>query len=79
MIQQNEGLIVLSVAPDSPAKRAGLAMGDVIVKFDQKPVSSVYDLHGLLSEEVISKGIKLSILRGEKPTELTITPGELAE
>ncbi len=78
-IQQDEGLIVLSVAPDSPAKRAGLAMGDVIVKFDQKPVSSVYDLHGLLSEEVIAKGTKLSILRGEKLTELTITPNELAE
>lgn len=79
MIEQNEGLIVLSVAPDSPAKRSGLALGDVIVKFDQKPVSSVYDLQGLLSEEVIAKGIKLSILRGEKLTELTITPSELTE
>ncbi len=78
-IQQDEGLIVLSVASDTPAKRAGLAMGDVIVKFDQKPIMSVYDLHRLLTEEVIGKPTKLSLLRGEKLTELTITPNESSE
>jgi len=73
-ISQDEGIIVLSVEADSSAKRAGLALGDVILKFDEKPVTSVYDLSKLLTEEVIGKETKLWILRGEKLMELTVTP-----
>jgi len=73
-ISQDEGIMVLSVEADSSAKIAGLALGDVILKFDEKPVTSVYDLSRLLTEEVIGKETKLWILRGEKLMELTITP-----
>jgi len=73
-ISQDEGIIVLSVEADSSAKRAGLALGDVIVKFDEKPVTSVYGLSRLLTEDVIGKETQLWILRGEKLMELTVTP-----
>jgi S1-C subfamily serine protease len=73
-IHQEGGVIVLSVRRDSPAKRAGLAFGDVIVKFNEKPVTSPYDWYGLLTEDVIGKEVKLRILREEKLRELTITP-----
>ncbi len=49
-------------------------LGDIIVKFDEKPVTNVYDLPKLLTEEVIGKKTKLGILRGEKLMNLTITP-----
>ncbi|MFQ5951583.1 MAG: S1C family serine protease [Candidatus Geothermarchaeales archaeon] len=75
-VNQDTAVIVFSVEADSPAKEAGLAIGDVLVKFDEKPVRSVNDLPKLLGEEVLGKPSKLWILRGEKPTELTITPGE---
>jgi len=73
-IGQEAGVVVLSVRTDSPAKRAGLVFGDVIVKFNEKPVTSPYDWYGLLTEEVIGKEFKLRILREEKIRELTITP-----
>jgi len=73
-ISQDGGVIVLSVETDSSAKRAGLALGDVILKFDEKSVRSVYDLSRLLIEDVIGKETTLRILRGEKLMELTITP-----
>jgi len=73
-VKQDGGVIVLSVETNSPAKKAGLTLGDIIVKFDEKPVTSVYDLPRLLTEEAIGKETKLSILRGEKLKELTITP-----
>jgi S1-C subfamily serine protease len=73
-INQNAGVIALSVEADSPAKKAGLALGDIITKLDDKPVTSIYDLHKLLTEEAIGKETKLSILRGEKPMTLTVTP-----
>lgn len=78
-ISQDQGLIVFSVAPGSPAKKAGLAIGDIIVKFDRRPVTSVYDLHRLLTGELIGKQTELSILRAEKLTELTITPSESSQ
>lgn len=75
-ISQDEGIIVLSVEKNSPAKRAGLVLGDIIVKLDEKPVTNTYDLNRLLSKEMIGKETKLRILRAEKPMELKITPTE---
>jgi len=73
-IEQDGGAIVLSVEKGSPAKKAGLAFGDVIVRFNEKPVADIYDLTRLLTEEVIGKEIKLSVLRGEKLTTLSVVP-----
>lgn len=73
-IKQEAGIMVFSVEPDSPAKKAGLAMGDVIVKFNENPVANFYDLPRLLTEDIVGKKTKISILRGEKLMELTAIP-----
>ncbi len=78
-IGQNAGLIVYGVDQESAAKKAGLAIGDVIVKLDGKPVESLVELRGLLDDKAIGKRVKVSVLRGEKFTELTITPTEAEE
>jgi S1-C subfamily serine protease len=75
-VDQESGVMVFSVERGSPSKKAGLAMGDVIVKFNGKPVTNFYDLPALLTEDVIGKETKITILRGEKLTTLTITPKE---
>jgi S1-C subfamily serine protease len=74
---QEEGLILLSVEKDSAAKKAGLLMGDIIVKFDDEPITNIHDLRRqLLKQDVIGKSVKIVIIRGEKKSELTLTPGE---
>ena len=73
-INQDAGVMIFSVEPGAPAKKAGLAMGDVIVKFNEKSVTSFYDLPRLLTEDVIGKRTKISVLRGEKLRELTVIP-----
>jgi S1-C subfamily serine protease len=74
---QQEGLIVLSVEKDTAAKKARLLIGDIIVKFDNEPITNMHDLRRQLSkQEVIGNSVKLIIIRGEKKTELIITPGE---
>ncbi len=78
-VGQHGGLIVYGVDQDSAAKRAGLAIGDVIMKLDGKPVESLMDLRGVLDDKAIGKRVKVSVLRGEKLTELTITPTEAEE
>jgi S1-C subfamily serine protease len=74
---QEEGLILLSVEKDGAAKKAGLLMGDIIVKFDDEPIRNIHDLRRqLLKQDVIGKSVKIVIIRGEKKSELTLTPGE---
>ena len=73
-ISQDAGVMVFSVEPGSPAKKGGLAMGDVIVKLNDQSVANFYDLPQLLTENLAGKNIKLSILRGEKLMELTVIP-----
>jgi S1-C subfamily serine protease len=74
---QKEGLILLSVEKDSAAKKAGLLMGDIIVKFDNEPITDIHDLRRqLLKQDIIGKSVKIVIIRGEKKSELTLTPGE---
>ena len=41
-LEQDTGVMIFSVEADSPARKAGLAMGDVLVKFNGKPVTDFY-------------------------------------
>ena len=75
-INQEEGLIVFRVEAGTPAKKGGVAVGDVIVKLDSKPIRNFRDLQRLLTSKIIGKQTTLSVLRGEKLTELTVTPTE---
>jgi S1-C subfamily serine protease len=78
-LSQEEGLIVLSVEKDTPAKKAGLLMGDIIVRLDDQPITNIHDLRRqLLKRDIIGKSVKLAIIRAstEKKIELSITPRE---
>jgi S1-C subfamily serine protease len=78
-ITQERAVMVLRVEPDSPAKKAGIAFGDIVVRFNDKPVVDVSDLPRLLTEDLIGKKTKIALLRGEKLVELTITPTSAKE
>jgi S1-C subfamily serine protease len=73
-LEQETGVMIFSVEHGAPARKAGLMMGDVIIKFNGKPVTNFYDLPRLLAEDVADKETKITILRGEKLLETTITP-----
>ena len=73
-LEQETGVMIFSVEAGSPARKAGLAMGDVLVKFNGKPVTDFYDLPRLLAEEVINKETKLTVIRRETLLEATIIP-----
>ncbi len=75
-INQDSGLMVVSVEPNSPAKKAGLLIGDVVLSLDGKQVESLHDIEQLLTQELIGKAVKLVVLRSEKLTELTIVPDD---
>ena len=75
-LSQEEGLMIFEVEPDSPAKKAGLVVGDILVTFAQSPVTGHNDLYRLLTKDIIGKPIEMKILRAEKLLNLTIAPDE---
>jgi S1-C subfamily serine protease len=70
------GAVVVSVENPSPAKRAGLREGDVIVALDSKPVAGVDDLHRLLTDARVGVASKLTVLRWTDKLELSVVPEE---
>jgi len=70
------GAQVESVAPNSPAERAGLRPGDVILGFGDKPVRSNGDLLNLLDGPAIGRDVPLRVLRGKNELTLTVRPRE---
>jgi S1-C subfamily serine protease len=75
-LARDGAILVISVEPNSPAERAGLRDGDVIVAFEDQPVSGIDDLHRHLTAEKVGAGVTLTVLRGGSKTILDIVPVE---
>jgi S1-C subfamily serine protease len=78
-IDQETGLIVLSVEGGSAAKAGGLSFGDVVLGLDENPTTGFHDLRRFLTEEKIGKPLKIKVLRGGKIEELSVTPASAPE
>jgi S1-C subfamily serine protease len=68
------GVGVLDVEKGSPADRAGLRGGDVIVSFADKPVGGIDDLHRLLGPDRAGVATPVRIVRAVDLLDLSITP-----
>jgi S1-C subfamily serine protease len=75
-LPKESGALVLSVEENSPAKRAGLRDGDVIVALEGKPVAGVDDLHRVLTDVRVGVSCGLTVLRRTEKLELKIVPEE---
>ena len=61
---QASGVLVISLETDGPAHASGLRDGDIIVSLGHQPVTSLDDLHRLLTEDRIGQTEVLGVLRG---------------
>src|SRR5213075_2212868 len=70
------GVLVVSIEKNSPAERAGLREGDLMVAFNGQPIGSVHDLHKILVGEQIGVSARLTVIRHTERMELSILPAE---
>ena len=68
-------MLVTGMEPESPATRAGLEEGDVILSFAGKPIADIDTLHRQLTEQAIGREVEMIVLRNNHQKQsLKITP-----
>jgi serine protease Do len=71
--QPKAGLILTGVLPESPAARAGLRIGDFLLKVNDKPLTSINDFSYLLAQSEAGDTITLQAQRGLASENLTLS------
>ena len=71
---QSDGMKLDGVRPGSPAEKAGLRAGDIIVKLGKTPIKNVYDYTYALGEMRAGEEVEVLIRRDRKDMTLKITP-----
>ncbi|PYR97410.1 MAG: serine protease [Acidobacteria bacterium] len=70
----SSGVFVAGIEPDSPAARAGLREGDLIVGFNDQPIPDIDALHRALTDYESRARANLTVLRGTEKIVLDIVP-----
>lgn len=77
-VEQREAARITAVIDGSPADVAGLAEGDVVVRFDGESVANSRELAWLASIAGVGRDVDVQVLRGGETVRLTVTPGRLS-
>ena len=78
-VRENTGAMVSSVTPDSPAAKAGIEAGDVILKFDGKEISTMRGLPRVVAQTPIGKTADIEYLRKGQKKSARVVVGRLVE
>lgn len=70
------GVLVLNVESNSPAHRAGLVVGDIVIGFNEVTIETIDDLQRQLTEERVGTACTLRVIRHTEQLTLTVTPEE---
>ena len=75
-VQDPKGVLVSDVLDESPAKRAGLERGDVIVEFDGKPVENPTQLRNAVAQTMVGKKATVKFIRDKRLRNAEVTIAE---
>ena len=68
-----EGILVTQVLADSPAKKAGLQRGDVIIGVDGREITTMEELNEVKNSKKVGENIVLKVYRDKKELDITVT------
>lgn len=70
------GVLVLNVEAGSPALRAGLQEGDILIRFAGKTIDSIDDLQKLLTDELVGEQLQMTVIRRTEKLDFEVTPAD---
>lgn len=73
------GALIADVVEDTPADKAGLETGDLVLRIDNKKIHTASELRNTISSHRPGEKVTLSVLRNKKLKKITVTLGELPE
>ncbi len=73
-----KGALVTQVSPNSPAEKAGLKTGDIVVRYQGKPVDGSQQLRNLTADTAPGSQVDVTVLRGGKEQTFKPTVGQLS-
>ncbi|MCM8762195.1 MAG: PDZ domain-containing protein, partial [Candidatus Omnitrophica bacterium] len=76
-LKEMKGALVSSVIPGSPAEKAGIQEGDIILKFDGKDVKDMQDLQMKVANTPVDKKVQVVVWRDKKEVSLSLVTGEM--
>ena len=76
-LKKPEGALVASVGQSSPAEKAGIKAGDIILEFDGKKISTMKKLPNVVASTEVGKSVELKIWRNKKLISKRLTLGRL--
>jgi len=77
--EERSGVLISSVVKGSPAEKAGIKKGDIVVSYDGKPVESASQLRNLVAFSSFGRKIPLTVWREGKTIDLTLVLSEKFE
>jgi serine protease Do len=78
-LKENKGALVAQVNPGSPAEKAGIQQGDIIIEFDGKAVSESKDLPRIVASTPVGKMITVKLSREGKNIDRSLKVAEMKE
>ncbi|MBE9181054.1 trypsin-like peptidase domain-containing protein [Oculatella sp. LEGE 06141] len=75
-LPNTNAVIIISTESGSPADQAGVLIGDILVRLNDRPIEDIHDVHAMLDPEQVSKPLTAQIIRGGALIECSITIGE---
>ena len=78
-LDSEKGALIASVEKDTPAEKAGLKPGDIILEYDGKPINDGNELPRYVAGTPVDKKVKLVIFREKKKQDVYVTVGKLKD
>lgn len=74
--RRGTGAVVVKVDADSPAKRAGIHVGDVLTAWGSEPIHDVHDVFRRLGPDTVGSTVALDVRRANQPARIEVVVGE---
>lgn len=78
-LEKAYGALVASTIPNSPAEKAGILAGDIVLQFNKNEVTEMRKLPRLVADSKVNKEVEVIVWRDEKELALKVTIAEMKE